>query len=60
MRKEREKSKGGKERGGKQGLHFSLVFTVYSPESAKLKHGRKASVYTCICSVAVTLGYSIT
>ena len=45
----RGKGKGGrrKERG-EAGLHFSLVRTLYSSKSAKLKHSGKPSVYTCI------------
>ena len=57
-----EERKGGKEKGEGErtkaaGLHFSLVCTLYSPESAKLRHVRKPSVYTCIsfrcCCVGV-------
>ena len=55
--KERGKEKGGGERAKAAGLHISLVCTLYSPESAKLRHGRKPSVYTCIlfrcCCVGV-------
>ena len=54
IKKNREK--GRKERGGKRGLHFSLVYTVYSPEWAKLKARKKPSAYTCISFCCYCVG----
>ena len=53
----RRGGKGEKKRGkarGKQGLPFSLVYTLYSLVSIKLKYGRKPSVcarfsFRCCC-----------
>ena len=58
-----EERRGGKERGGKRGLHRSLVCTLDSSESAKLKHGGEPSAHKhAFCSVAVVFrfyGFSV-
>ena len=54
-----KKGKGGERKGerigGKRGLPFSLVCTLYSLDSDKLKNDRKSSVYTHMHFVSLML-----
>ena len=53
----KEGRKGRKDRGGSGAYYFSLVCTLYSPESATLKHAAERHQYICIlfrcCCVGV-------